>query len=1121
MGWIGERFWRTAALVAAVTVLMGCAEEYDLERPQFERGTLGEELYEIWLKDTARGATLPDERTALLEAHREEFITAVDRAVPPGKVYQLDRFLINFLPVIEAGYFPALTRRVPALVEEALADQALMDSLADPPQYGAVDFVTHRQKGRALEEATAYQDLPALLGHLGEVAIAHDGLDGEGQRDLEVPSSYADLLRALADAAQKEPKEQSSDRLAVALRDLFIVADNRFRIEPDPRRSYVALFDDRGLPKLRLDDTDQVRPPFVDNDGDGLADVDGDGKFILDDGQRVSLPPLAADPIDHPAFSRDIYGRVETSPGQYVFEYLDLSDTAIPYLVRMTGELAREGAFYHFSAASRDMLGPPVPRQDARGAYLGYPDDHPLVDIVDAVVSGLAHSELPEVMELTARYISRSIDELAYLSHVVGETADTVVDQPGADIYSNQTLLFDVLDILREIAADPQLWADVMEALRDPILDRSGEAMGTLLRYRDAVSVPEADGPYDQCFQNCRDDHQIGTDQRFDCIRSCPMDELFVDEMDFSAPESKSNRSRFQRLFHLLRDTAGVEYVLELEELEQPWLELDADTFPPIVSLPGAAEAFVRSVAGKLHISDYISSEFTDGALGSLIELLESITGGAVDDSSVAQVLSVASELFGARLDPEPTPDQITRLFNQPDLRADFPEEGVIIDVSNPVCKDGFVMAEHHADGLYAAEASGLIDVLHPLTVAFARHDREELLTQLFMVIHDHYSSRDDLYRDVHGELSPMKASNLVSVEPALLQIFDEGEIFRALRHMAMSTENLSDDEGVSIDERLRQLVYQWVRNDEGYQPLTEPYIIELNDGRQLDQLSRMEVIFDRFAAMVDRVEDDQQIIDHMTSAVEAFFEVVLAADETPDGDHVFREEGVVALTVHSLRYMAQRAREMDERGELDPWLMEDVPAAMKDFYSSRGFYAFVDLVDALHADEEGRRMLMEFPGHFAETGIRADRLGLAIYAMIVQLFDMEALMPAGRFLIGALDPDGEAPDFGPHRDLPNGTLIAHLLANIPQVDSQGWGMDILARGARPGEVDPSSWPVLADLLIRYFSPTPTADGPLTRQAREAALRGIAQWIADDRHGLERFYELVERRGNMELEAWR
>ncbi len=567
-------------------------------------------------------------------------------------------------------------------------------------------------------------------------------------------------------------------------------------------------------------------------------------------------------------------------------------------------------------------------------------------------------------------------------------------------------------------------------------------------------------------------------------------------------------------MFHLLWDTTGAPYTINVQELDAP-LALDPADMPEIAHIDGSAEAFLRSVGGELHLSEFLSADEED-ELGALLNVINFATGGSFDEGTLVLALSEATELMGARLSEEPTPDEITRMFNMETFSLE--DEDIYLEVNPPRGHDGFILANHHANELFAAEAAGIIDVVHPLARAFARHDREDLLAELFVVVHDHYASRDDFYQNADGDYSPMSASNLVSAEEAMLEIFEDGTLFVALRELALSVATLSDDDGVGIDERLRQLIFQWLRNDDGYSPRTEPFEIELPDGRVLDEVSRLEVILDRAVEMVDRVEDDEQAKEHLTSLVEVVFEVLLSAEEQADGDYIFNQPGVVALVNHWLSYLGERAREMEARGEFDEWLTETVPDKVERFYYSRGFFAFMEILDALHESEEGRALMADAPAYFGADAARADQVSMALYALMVQMHDMEELMPAGRFAMEVMDPD-RSRTMEPLSQMPTSSLIAHLMARMPEVDPHGYGMDVVRRGATTRESHDATWSVLGRLFVRYFSGDPAGEESLDRAALEEGLINFGDWLHDPHRGMERFYQIVEMRGGLELES--
>src|SRR5699024_11178580 len=100
------------------------------------------------------------------------------------------------------------------------------------------------------------------------------------------------------------------------------------------------------------------------------------------------------------------------------------------------------------------------------------------------------------------------------------------------------------------------------------------------------------------------------------------------------------------------------------------------------------------------------------------------------------------------------------------------------------------------------------------------------------------------------------------SAEPALAELFSQGDLFAALVDVAQSTKDLEGPDSVPFDERARQMLWQWIRNDDGYVMRSGPSSIELGDGRTLESLSRIEVILKRAEDFYDRLEDKEELHD-------------------------------------------------------------------------------------------------------------------------------------------------------------------------------------------------------------------------------------------------------------------
>lgn len=1080
-----------------------CTREYEFDRPRPERGTLGQELFKIWKKDTERGLNLPEQRTQLLETRKEEFINAVDQTVPDAELKAFDIYLQSTLPLIDASLMPGVTQKLTLILQDAAKKPSLLDALAQKKQMPADSFISPLVSPQFAARAFTYPHIRPLSLNLTSVLAHSDGLTDAGDIHYEESSALSDLLRSWAITTQKSltSTEPAEDRWPMVLADLLLHTDPRFAGADTTREVPIARFDKRGFPKVRQTGT-QLVAPFVDLDGDGLADIDEQGRFVLQNGSAVAIKPFALDTQVEELVQRDSAGRAFRNAGEFSFEYLDLNQTSLAFLTRTTARLAEKDILYHALAAVPEVMGPVAALEDERGVYPGLSPGHPLLDVLDALLQSLQIEDLSGALMALADFMDNSGDELAELIWAFDDITAAFDRHPNAELKDNQTLAHDLLPILHEMTASPALWADLMTALRDPIVTRTGEAMLTLLKHKDTHAVPAKNGPYDQCFQTCRQSYNIGTVQRYECIRSCPSHEIFSTPMDFSAPESETNRSMLQRMFHLLRDTAGVSYKMEIIEARAPGVTLPQ--LPPMVYLPGAAEAFIQAVAGKLHLADYIDPNFGQSDLGQLLDLLSRVVPGNIDNSTVAATLSIASGLFGVHLDTTPTPDQITRLFNQPKLGFETDDKKIALAVKPPECRDGFVMAAHHADGLYAAEASGLIDIMYPLAVAFSNHGREDLFAQLFVVVHAHYSQHVNLYRDVTGAPSPMKGANIVSMEPVLAEIFASGKIFEAVKNFSHATAAVKPTNGVSFDEHMRRLLFQATRTDDNFKTRRGHDSLLLADGRTIKPISRLNVALHATDEAVNRVPKNSPARDHIEKAARGITDVLFEVERPDNQKPRFVEPGGVAFTAHALRQLANEAQTQRANGKLKAWLDHELVDDLTESWSSRGLYAALRLGNDLHADEQDRTHMREFFQHIAGTQDGYENTSLAAYKLMLHVVNTDFWLPFANFIARYLDPDHIWTDVALAK-LPLASNLAHLIRANIAFDTPGTSFDIIARGA-------AHFPVLGSIFADYFRLDPTSPDMLTPRDYELIFQRIAAWFADAHHGIEQYYKLARNR---------
>jgi hypothetical protein len=654
----------------------------------------------------------------------------------------------------------------------------------------------------------------------------------------------------------------------------------------------------------------------------------------------------------------------------------------------------------------------------------------------------------------------------------------------------------------------------VLKALRQPVFAEMGKPFATMLRYADKETVPEKGGPYETCVQKCKNEQQgnsseyhyrgIGTMERFQCIRDCPTDELFSKKTDFSASESPENRSVSAQIFHLLRDTSGTEYRMRITEASTGGINISE--LPPVVVLPGAAEAFIATIAGNLKIEDYVSEDFREGSFfGDLIGLLP----GDSEDT-LAQLMATMSGLFGTSLDPKPTPGQITRMFNQSDLKFEQDVPPVTLDLNEPVCKDGYVMANHLADKLFAAEASGLIDAIQPLAKAFTDHDRADLLAEVFVVIHRHYSAKEALYRQKNGRPSPMKGADFASFEPALLEIAESGEVFEALQALAETIDRAKPVDGVAVEEHLRQVVHNAVDRSDNYSPDHVSVPLELPDGQEIEDPSRLHVLIHALGRLDDRLDDRPDAREKLGEAVTAFAEAFGSTTRDESGRYTLDKPGTLALTSLALREFSSTAEQWKDEGTMRTTIAARWPDEAAEFVRSRMLPALVDLVEKMAETSERRELVDGLLAHLSETTAARDQVASGLYQMLLQQVDTEAWAPLARFVGDVLAPS-RTWEVSERNKLPFASHALELAQRMTDNEDGRVGIETVRRGTERIESGESALGAIADVMMNYYRTEPDQQAPFDARDYRQSFAGLAAWLGDDAHGLEQVYDILNR----------
>ena len=1093
----GRRWVRM--VVCAVTVcaagLAGCLVEYDFEREPQQLGTLGEEVHAIWLKDAARAPEDAEKKAQLLETRRAEFVGAVDTVAPPAELAAIDGFLQGTLGMIDDGTLPGLTRKTRVALQEASRDEQLLRALGDASRPQPADFISPIAAPDLIGYVTAYPNLRELGLKGSRLVLDNDGFTDAGEPNPGEPNGVSELVRELSIALEGVDAAQIGDPLAILVRDLLLNEDERFAVADATRPLYVAIYDTRGLPRPNPEVADEL---FMDADADGRPDVNAAGEFMTPGGGTI---PAEAFADQSGLLTSDPYGRAR-SRERFAFDYIDLNETGLAFLIREYAALAEQDVLTDLLATLRVIMGPTIIHEDARGPYRGFNPDNPLMDLSWGLVHALAYDGLPDLMQATADFMAEGDRQIAGVVVGLEEGVEIAKRYPEAELEPTETMLFDMIPVLHEIAQDPALWRDFMNALGDPITPRVGDAMVTLLSYRNTKAEVTIGGPYDACFQGCKDTHTLGSVERFECIRTtCPTGEIFQEPMDYSAPETPESRSQLQAIWHLMWGLSGVPYEMSLDEVR-----IGGNTTPmppPLIALPGGAEAFLRSVAGNLTLAEAVPEElFTGNEIGPILNAF------GISAENIAGMVEFLSQLFGVKLSREPTPDQLTRMFTQEDIA--YREGETLIDVAEPVNADGYKLAEGLADGLFEAEASGLIDAIYPVAKAFSDHDKEHLLLELFSVLHMHYPRDPTVYRTKDGRQSPSQAANLRSFEPVIRDLLAEGRLLQGLYELSVQLQRVEEVKGVDLTEQLRVFVLHATRPG-SLTTRDGSDFINLPDGRTARDLTPMHILAYALDQVSARVKEDPQAPERLRRAVGALMDLALAA-EWPAGEQPrFVKDGSVALTIGTTQYLADQARKKRDAGQLRSWLLEDAYGFLDELWTSRLLNGLVLIAEQLLEDPDNRAVLDDLTAYLVGTPRGREHTTMIAYQLVLRSVNTQVWVPLAQSLSRILDPDR---DWGTGRRarLPILSHGALALEGIMQSDPDGVGIALINRGLeRPGEQKAPLF-IIGDVLAQYFRVDPSDTGQLGPEDYREFFTEMAAWMADEAKGLEQLYDLVDLR---------
>lgn len=775
--------------------------------------------------------------TAALVAERRGIISDVDTVAPRPLLDGLDGYLRAVVPLEDDGTVSRIVRGAGGVLGDLGRDQAAVAALGRlgwrdgfrPPR---LDAGIPRA---LLADPTLDPTLGALLPALSPST--------QGAGDARAEEALRQLLRATATSireAEAVPDAAAADRtLRIALR--FLLSSHPdLRALPEP--VWAVLRDHRGLPLV--DASGGLPAPYVDRNGDGLADVDGGGRFVGADGaalpQASPFPVIDAEVKDRAA-GRDAQGRALRKAGEAatLYRYADLSGTALGALVREGKDLLDPNRDMPLSllAGAAHLLGPrrDATKQYASGkslAYRGFTEEQgALLDLVYGYLQLAGYSDTgdgsgADMSRFLAVVQALLRDSEPLLSRNLGAVAAAMDEgkKPEFDaarLPETATLYDDLAPVLVRILRTPGLVSDLIDAMRDPAAADLGPLAALLATDSSLVYMNQ-----DQ-LDWTRANATVGA------VGKAVRRDLPDSDVDKVAGNASNNRSILQRTLHLVHDANGLTFCnrrdARIKILGIPISYADPCSLFKIDDL---ALFYVLAVIGKdiqarpgdYHATSVAGADFynalSDGFQRDLIRFF-----GGLGEAVLEGLLGIPG--FGRY----PHPAVLARmLFQEQDKRSDFLTGSIDGGACSPAragtlcCNQNHGWKDHHDGVLFTLErlhpkdAQGrertdvtFFSAFKPIVRAFAKHaectktdgngrctaerSAAKILVDLLAVLHRHWPTPESRFFGQQYEARNQK-SGVVRYEPLIARLMGGTDLWPSTLALAPALQAVKTPSG-------------------------------------------------------------------------------------------------------------------------------------------------------------------------------------------------------------------------------------------------------------------------------------------------------------------------------------
>lgn len=533
--------------------LAGCRTERIAERQPVVYEDFGTEVTRVLHQEMRYAEYDPAAKMAVVDENRDDLIWALNRMVDEPVYSGLQTALESILPhydhhltdtacvddaqcleansfchpkeglCAERGKLPRITRRLQDLL-----------SRMQSPQFDALAKL-----------AASHGAPPDAFNRLVYRVLAYDGeIFGPVQRLVtEQEPMLTEILRW---AHRKILALQDTDPPATPTfgEKLLQVVDSGLDTGAP---SWAVVLDDNGNPVVNTE-AGVPYDPFLDGNGDGVVDVDGEGDPIDVVGNKIVMPVFSDTPFG--GESRDVYGLAQMT-SQPLFAYFDVKKTLLGMLVWNLHPMVGDGVIWDLFTAFDGLLGLKNTNTDEDGTYPGFDAaQNPLLDVMHGLREVRRYPRLPQLMACLKALVQQHPQLVGELLTELGKTVKIF---EGPDRLTPGNTLFDDLHVELEYLAETGLLSEVLRAFDDPRMDGLADGMYNMMAYTDI----QLGDPNTELACNSVSACQ----QRLAEIKSLP----FGAPTPWSSPDTvEENKSIQQKFLQLVWDVYEKEYAINL-----------------------------------------------------------------------------------------------------------------------------------------------------------------------------------------------------------------------------------------------------------------------------------------------------------------------------------------------------------------------------------------------------------------------------------------------------------------------------------------------------------------------------------------------------------------------------